>query len=302
MEIPDELKSLYRHWKAHSKLEPTGSTAVLPNKLIWFITERMSIWEQKYRDAKPPFTNDKALQKYRFCNIYRELDRQTTEIHTQLNGLRNDFPLWLLNVAFHRFVCKPETILKVGLLNFDADNNQQVYEKLIALPKPKYGTPYVFPISVIQKSAFPTREKFFCYYLPKTIPSVAEELEKFNNITVNEALKRLLPTFGFNFRFHWTEILIDIAYQYPNLIDLYKDFYVGPGALPTAQAINPELTPSEVVDSCVGTELKNFPYLTFEDLPIKLSAENWEGIFCEYRKYTNLKEGKGRKRIYNDKI
>lgn len=302
MELPKELKTLYKHWDSHTSEGLPNSNVKLPDELIQFIAERMHIWEKKYNKETPPYTKDIVLQKYRFCNIYRELDRQTIEIHTQLNPIRNDFPLWLLNIAFHRFVCRPDTIKKIGLLSFDDKNNDQVYKRLMTLPRPKYGIPYVFPISVIQNSKCPTREELFCYYLPKTIPSVAKEIESFDNTSVNKALEKIVPIFGFNFKFHWTEILIDVAYQYPNLINLYEDFYVGPGALPTARKINPNLNPSEVVDSCVGVELENFPYLTFNNNPVLLSSENWEGIFCEYRKYTNLKKGKGRKRVYNDKI
>ncbi len=40
--------------------------------------------------------------------------------------------------------------------------------------------------------------------------------------------------------------------------------------------------------------------LTYKNEPIILSAENWEGIGCEFRKYTNLKAGNGRKRLYKD--
>jgi hypothetical protein len=38
--------------------------------------------------------------------------------------------------------------------------------------------------------------------------------------------------------------------------------------------------------------------LTYDNVRVRLSAENWEGVGCEFRKYTNLKAGKGRKRLY----
>lgn len=302
MEIPKNLKTLYKHWETHTMQPPVTSASELPEELIWFVSERMKIWEKKQNGELPPYTKDAILQKYRFCNIYRELDRQTINIHTHLKNLEKDFPLWLLNLAFHRFICKPTTVKKVGLLTFSSENNEKVYRNLVNLPKPKYGTPYVFPISVIQKSKYPTREEFFCLYLPKIIPIVSEKIKRFDNLTVNKALEMILPSFGFNFRFHWTEILIDIAYQQPKLINLYKDFYIGPGAKPTALRLNPEELPSNTVDQCVGTRIPSDYLLTYNDNPILLSAENWEGIFCEYRKYTNLKTGSGRKRIYRHDI
>ena len=215
---------------------------------------------------------------------------------------RVNFPLWLLNVAFHRLVSNPTTVNKVGKLSFDEKHNKNVYNNLRELSKPKYGNAYVFPISAIQNSEYETREKFFCFYLPKVIPLLASKIEKFENKTVNEALDILLPIFGYKFKFHWTEILIDVAYQFPNRIDLFRDFYVGPGALPTAKQIDPSKNPAEVVDTCVGTILEDSPYLTFNGRPVNLSAGKREGIFCEYRKYRNLKSGKGRIRRFNAEI
>ncbi|MFZ5425114.1 MAG: nucleotide kinase domain-containing protein [Patescibacteria group bacterium] len=299
MEIPPNLKTLYKHWNKHTAQTLPKTNLKLPTELTWFMAERMKIWAKKNAGLNPPYTADKTLQTYKFCNIYRELDRQTIEIHSHLKNLQSDFSLWLLNIAFHRFVCNPNTVKNVGLLNYDSQNNREVYEKLLNLPKPKYGVPYVFPISVIQKSSYETREKFFCHYLPKRIPTVAKTVQNFNNTTVNSALAQILPAFGFNFKFHWTEILIDIAYQFPNLINLYEDFYIGPGAIPTAKLINPNQNPKILINICIGTKPENFPYLTFNSNPVLLSAENWEGIFCEYRKYTNLKKGQGRVRRFN---
>lgn len=299
MEIPQHLKLLYRHWAKHTSQVQNKSSIIPPENLLWFIKERMRIWEKKNSGSTPPYTTDVVLNKYRFCNIYRELDRQTIEIHEQLNSLRSDFPLWLLNIAFHRFICKPTTVKNIGLLSFDKQKNIEIYKRLLLLTSPKYGTPYVFPISVIQRSDYPTREQFFCFYLPKAIPQMAEVISKFKNKTVNQALKEILPLFNFNFKFHWTEILIDVAYQYPELIDLYHDFYIGPGALPTARLLDLNMPPTVLVDRITEYKPKGFPFLTLNSKPVTLSAENWEGIFCEYRKYTNLKSGNGRVRRFN---
>lgn len=302
MQVPKDLETLYKHWEHHTNYKEKETNLKIPNELEWFITERMRIWEKKSRSLKPPYTKDLTLQKYKFCNIYRELDRQTIEIHKSLRNYLNDFPLWLLNVSFQRFICNPSTIAKTGTLNFDPKNNKGVYNNLKTLPEPKYGSAYVFPISLLQKSAFPSREEFLCFFLPKVTPSIAYKVNSFKNTPVNEALKQILPILGFNFRFHLTEILIDTAYQFPDKIDLFRDFYIGPGAIPTANKLNPHNDPIKTVDSCVDIRLKSFPYLTFNNKPVKLSAENWEGIFCEYRKYTNLKAGKGRVRKFKSKV
>lgn len=302
MEIPNELKTLYKHWEYHTHSPLTNTQNIDLNNpniegIKKFVTERMKIWEKKYTNQQPPYTEDKLLQTYRFCNIYRELDKQTIQIHTILRELQNDFDLWLLNLAYCRYICKPETVLKTGLLSFNSENNQKAYTKLKELPSPKYGTAYIFPISTIQRSEYPNREEFFCKYLQLIIPKVSKEIRKFNRVGVVEALDRILPIFGFNMYFHWTEICIDIVYQYPQYIDLFKRFPIGPGSMPTMKLISnidPELTNLELMKMGIN----DFPYLTFNGSNIYLSAENLEGIGCEYRKYTNLKNGSGRKRRY----
>ena len=41
----------------------------------YFAYERQNIWYKKLNGEKPPYTEDKILQEYKFCNAYRVLDR-----------------------------------------------------------------------------------------------------------------------------------------------------------------------------------------------------------------------------------
>jgi len=302
MEVPDNLKDLYKHWDTHTKQNTSNSsiavnTEVL-NQIYPFIIERMLIWESKVQNKKTPYTKDKILSKYKFCNIYRELDRQTIEIHSSLKFIENEFELWLLNIIFHRMVCKPSTIKKIGLLTYKIEKNKEIFKKLTNLSKPKYGVPYIFPVSLLNKSTYNSREEFFCLHLPKITKKCAEVIKSFENISVVKALVQLLPVFGFNFKFHWTEVLIDVAYQYPHRIDLYKQFPIGPGAVPTMKKLNIHEKPEFVCMSLINRNVPSFPYLTYNGKNVRLSAENWEGIGCEFRKYSNLLKGKGRRRLY----
>jgi len=109
-------------------------------------------------------------------------------------------------------------------------------------------------------------------------------------------VKKILPMFGFNLEFLWTEVLIDVAYQFPDRINLLDRFPIGPGSMPTMKMIDGA---SDPVDLAV--KLSSIPFdtgITIDGAKLRLSAENWEGIGCEFRKYTNLKNKKGRKRIY----
>jgi hypothetical protein len=335
MELPINLKNLYRHWKFHTDPIVTNRSTSTPSikfkdkKLIqnisWFITERMNIWRKKTLDTRAKgsilhresFTEDSILSTYRFCNIFREFDRQTIEFHTLLNPLRDDFPLWLLNMFYFRMVARTETIKTVGLLSFDAVENKKFYKKLMDSSRPRFGTPYVFPVSTIQRSTTPTRELFIATYLPSIMKVIAKEISTWKRKSVYEGVESILPIFKYNHRFLWTEVLIDVAYQFPEYVDLYGRFPIGPGSLPTMKKIGEAILDSRATKGARGSQDKNDPSLLVQDLcwldisttatggltynnkPLRLSAENWEGIGCEYRKYTNLKNGKGRRRIYH---
>lgn len=297
MELPQNIYSLYRHWDDHTTpLSAESSIIAIPEKLSWFIKERLRIWEQKISGGLPPYTNDPIMAKYRFCNIFREFDKQTLHYHGMLSPLRDDFPLWLLNMFYARMVARPETLELVGLLSFEKAANRELYEKLTASPRPRYGTPYVFPVSVIQRSKTPTRELFITEFLPTVMHTIAKEITTWKKISVHEGVARILPLFGYNLAFLWTEVLIDVAYQYPEHLDLFARFPIGPGSAPTFKRLAPDVEPSIFV-----SELANIPFdtgITVSGKQLRLSAENWEGVGCEFRKYTNLNAGHGRKRIY----
>lgn len=302
-EIPTALVKLYAHWDKHAnyKIDITTNDfdQQIYSEIIEFVNERMEIFAQKDSRKPPPWSRDPIFMQYRFCNIYRELDRQTIFFHKLLKPYKNDLAYWLLNMMFCRYICDPKTITKVGLIGFDRSRNQTVYEKLNQLASPKYGVAYIFPISSIQKTQFDTREKFFCFYLPAVASQIAGEIEMFKDISVIDALDRLIPIFKFNHRFHLTEVLIDLAYQYPAKIDLFKGFPIGPGSIPTMKRLDSSMVPEDVVIDLVHSKPKDLSYLTLKGNQIPLSAENWEGIGCEFRKYSNLREGRGRKRKYS---
>lgn len=301
MELPKHIRELYRHWPRHVGAGSGSENVDLTNSPIVkeicdFAHERLSIWQKKISNEPMPYTNDPILQKYRFCNVFREFDKQTIAIHTLLNPLRDDFSLWLLNTFYCRMVARPETIEEAGLLSFDPIQNQELHDRLMASSRPRYGTPYVFPISTIQKSVTPDRERFISEHLPSIMKTIANEIEAWESMSVIDGVAKILPIFGFNLNFLWTEVLIDVAYQYPERVDLFARFPIGPGSLPTMRMIDRAADPVDL-----AVRLSSIPFdsgVTIDGAPLRLSAENWEGIGCEFRKYTNLKAGRGRKRVY----
>lgn len=245
IELPIEITKLYRHLERHiaaprrqEGLADVIGDAQLSQQMEYFIHERVSVWGRKYSGESAPYTKDPIIQKYRFCNILRELDRQTIEYHTLLNPLRDDFSLWLLNMFYARMVARPVTVEAVGLLSFEESQNKKVYDRLMKHSRPRYGSPYVFPTNMIMKSQTPTRELFLTHYVPTVMRKVAQEIGTWSGESVLIGVEKVMPLFGYNMAFLWTEVLIDVAYQYPDRVDLFALFPIGPGAAPTFARMN----------------------------------------------------------------
>lgn len=82
--------------------------------LFAFIRERYAIYERRARGEKKPWTRDPILQKYRFTNVYRELDTTTAWISTNWRTPHQDDPdLWFAMVVA-RLVNWPETLGRLG--------------------------------------------------------------------------------------------------------------------------------------------------------------------------------------------
>ena len=69
-------------------------------KLMKFIKARHSIYEMRAAGKPWPWTVDPILQQYRFCNVYRNLDKETQLIHNNwLHPYGANKDLWFAMVA-----------------------------------------------------------------------------------------------------------------------------------------------------------------------------------------------------------
>lgn len=79
------------------------------NDLFKFIYARHQIYERRLSGRSKPWTSDPILQKYRFCNVYRELDTQTIWFaQNWRKRYENDPDLWFASLMF-RFINWNET-------------------------------------------------------------------------------------------------------------------------------------------------------------------------------------------------
>lgn len=297
-----QLQHLYSHRSDYLSLPKSNNFSHITldqeilNDYRVYAKERMHIYNKKSNWIPKPRTNDLILTNYRFCNIYRELDKQTLFIHEALLPYTHDFKLRLLNLMIFRCIESMETFSIIWL--HDGVHCDSWFYKINTTARPRFGTAYIFPPQIPKKCGYSSREERLAYYLPSLIDNLINEITSRHKMWVIEWVDRLIPIFWVNIRFHITEFLIDVAYQYPQYIDLRKPFHIGPGALPTMKLLNTWAIPSDTCQALIYSQPSDFPYLMINEKPVYLSAEAIEWLACEYRKYRNLRDGKGRRRKY----
>jgi len=99
-------------WHDYKMLKDSNNNI---DRLCYFIIERHSVYLKRKALLPKPWTDDKILQSYRFCNVYRELDTVTQWIAKNWRDPHWQNPdIWFWMVVA-RLVNWPETLLDLGL-------------------------------------------------------------------------------------------------------------------------------------------------------------------------------------------
>lgn len=82
---------------------------------LWdWIAERHSIYKRKAAGEPPPWTRDEIMQTYRFCNVFRELDKVTVWVREHWREPYADNEHLWIAMCLARQVNWPETLDEVG--------------------------------------------------------------------------------------------------------------------------------------------------------------------------------------------
>lgn len=82
--------------------------------LLHWIKEREAIRERKAMGGPPPWTDDKILETYRFCNVYREDDKVTRWIDKNWRGPHKKESSVAFAMCVARMVNWPDTLAELG--------------------------------------------------------------------------------------------------------------------------------------------------------------------------------------------
>lgn len=279
-----------------------------------FIYERQLVWYKRFVLKQTlPWTDDKILQTFKFINMYRELDRCTLYILKKLKNISNREKL-LLNITFFRFFNKDEIYKQLRIPILEKINKKELvkkFEREKLLKKTVFNDAYLI-------SSGNKKEKYLSVidslkFLEKNAKEIIQKIDESKQPEESfEALLKI-PMIG---PFLACEIWTDLSY-----FNFFKqgwtdnDFVnIGPRAKWGLQILYGEKI-SKKEQQRKLKHLHNIQKEILEKINSKipwgkisyknafsnkpfLSLTNIEGALCEFRKYWNLSQGKGKRRYF----
>jgi cation transport regulator ChaC len=273
---------------------------------LWdWITERHRIYLAKAAGAPPPWTQDRILQTYRFCNVFRELDKVTVWLRERWREtFAQNEHLWIA-MCLARQINWPETLEEVGFPEhgYDAKSVQRALEArkargeklytgayMISAPTGEYagmGKPE-YTAQVVVGALWRARTQFHGLFSGARQPTVQE---------VHSWLRRFR---GWG-DFMAYEVVTDLRHTryLSNAPDINTWAVAGPGAIRGLHRLHgrPYTQPLSQEQAC--TEMRELLELSKSNLPSFIPAlelREIEHSLCETDKWLRVAAGQGRLR------
>lgn len=264
-----------------------------------YIKKRDALRIVKTSGAPWPWSRDKVLSTYRFCNVRREDDWCTKYLFEAYDeaGEIHSYD-WILNIILYRRFNTRWFFENVGMVFHDDETLKHLESSLDLAKENGYSLFKDYAYMTSSRPYNPERRpKEKHAQIAMSMNDIAESgaLKKpFLNLEAREVWKYLqFPRHGIG-PFLAYQILLDISYFYK--IKGIEDFvYVGPGAVGGLDIIfgKRRAEPDEEYCRLLRNEQP-------KAAPFPISLQNIQHNLCEFRKYMNLKHEpkKHRKRYY----
>lgn len=275
-----------------------------------FVAKRQESWYY-FKILNCPIPHcDKIIKSYRFCNVYRFLDRGTLYVIEKFLWPKK--PLapedLVFGIILYRILNKPDTWERIGG-NLDRHNLTAFRSGVSSLIKNKGklydGLSYKqFTRIITAKKGMGTAERFIlaAEKLAPVIKNLSAWLaaETDGDLAIN-LIRRFSPDVWIG-TFCAFQILLDLTYPKAggsplSPVDVNRWTHCGPGSKKGAKLMGIS-NPLEAVEILHGSQPEWLPFLMDSSgKPIKLSFPDIEHNLCEFFKYHRIKNG-GFKRPY----
>jgi hypothetical protein len=263
--------------------------------------ERHAIHQRRLQGLPRPWTDDPILHEWRFCNIYRELDRVTEWITKHWRTPYQDHPDLLFAMTVARLVNWPDTLEELGIpLPWDATHFKSILTERANRGELVFGPAYVIPNGGSKK---PKAE-----YLATDVltplwkgrehlrPKLGDKLA-----TIAARLQQFKGIGGFIAG----QALADAKYCEPLLSapDCEQFAVSGPGSREGLNRILGRDPDAEWNEGHWYRELMKFRDVIkpmFAEAGLELShGQDTQNMLCEWHKYERAREGRPLKRRYS---
>ena len=278
-----------------------------PTPFFDYARERYRIFLKKEAGMPRPWTEDKALSQFRFCNIFREDDRNTVWFRENYREANKNHPGVVLATIIFRWFNKIETgeiLLKNGLLrNWNSNKAYQllkdqkvVFTGAYIINSP-YGMTKLVGICNMIDKVMSNREELL---------ELAEEMIECPSTQSMKLLHQKLMTFERLGPFMAYEVVTDL--RYTSVLDRAADRFTwanpGPGAVRGLCRLNGHPLNYWARENKSHAEIlqKGMQELLSESRKPEHWPSTWpqwemrevEHTLCEFDKYERVHKGEGR--------
>lgn len=264
---------------------------------VAFIIERHRIYERRAAGKSAPWTKDPILQQYRFCNVYRELDRVTQWIAKHWRGPHASYEHLWFSMVIARLVNRPETLAEMSFPGrWNKKHFLSVMHNRRAEGERAFGSAYIVSTGGLSMDK--------AQYLAERVLDPMWERRKLLQPKTTDSLRayhnRLMDENGMG-SFMAAQVVADLKYVAPlqNAKDWWSFASSGPGSrrgMSYVMGKNPkEIRWREHEWREALSELAELvrPHIKQANMP-RIHAQDLQNCLCEFSKYRRTQLGTGR--------
>lgn len=260
--------------------------------MLYWIAERENVRFEKESGKPKPWSKDPIFQVTYFCNVHREDDRVTKFIR-QMYSPYVGHDLFTHNIILSRFLNWPPTLTAIGYQDtWSSEYISQILNVIRGFGAKVWGNAYVVSTCGRQMDKID-------YLTHIVMPSIKDKAPWLDFDTCESAAIGLQRIEGIS-TFMAGQVVADLknteGHPLKDTTDWWSFALPGPGSIRGMDWLMGEKVPS----SAWKGYLLVLQEIVYNELGIKLCAQDMQNCLCEFDKYMRVKNGTGRsKRSYN---
>jgi hypothetical protein len=273
-------------------------------KLLEFMCERHEIYLRRKEGQSKPWTKDEILQRYRFCNVYRELDRTTIWVRRNIREKFATHPTLWFFLCVARQINHPATLwdmLRAGALpRWDYRSAMQVMRARAQRGEVVYGSAYLLVGGIQALKPLPKdKPEFTCKHVLEPIWHDRAKLTPFMDDGLQAVTEILSAYFGWG-GFLAYEVACDLRYTRYLRGAADRNIWAnpGPGARRGLNRLAGRVLQAPLSVPNAVEEMRQIKGWLSSRWPYKpaLEMREVEHSLCEFDKYERVRLGQGRPR------